>query len=451
MTEAVLTTGSVPKNLLKFAVPFMLASLLQILYGATDLFVVGHFAETADVSAVSVGSQIMNLITYTTIGLTAGITVTLGQHIGEKSETDIRKTAGSGILLFLGVAVLAVAVLLVFRRQFVALMNTPAQAVDKTLAYVRICTFGTPFIIGYNVTGSFFRAAGNSRTPLLFVGIAAVMNVAADFILVYYFHMGARGTAIATVCAQFSSFAAAVVYIRVRSAGFPLSLSDIRVSPAHAARILKVGAPLALQEALVTVSFLVITLIINRMGLVASAAVGVVEKLISFLMMPTAAFSTAVSAMTAQNFGAGQMDRAYRALRSGILMALCPAAVVCAFCWIRGEVLTSLFTQQPEVIDAAAQYLRTYSIDCVTVAFVFNLNGFLNGCGRTTFTMAHSLITTFAVRIPVTVWCSRLAGASLLTMGIAAPASSAASVLLCLLYLLRNRDRLGPEAALPGA
>lgn len=441
MEKNSLVTGKIGPTLLRFALPFLLASLLQALYGAADLFVVGQFADSAAVSAVAVGSQVMQTITGIILGLSMGGTVLIGRCVG---EGDDRETAGAvgtlSVLLVLLAAVLTPAMLLCTDGA-VSLMQTPAQVAADARSYIFACSCGIPFILGYNAVSAIFRGLGDSRTPVYFIALACAVNVGADFLLVGGLHMGALGAALATVLAQGLSFLTALLYLRRRGFSFPLCRRDFRLNPRLAGFILRVGLPLALQDALVNVSFLLITAIINTMGLIASAALGVVEKLIGFAMLPPTAFSSAVATMTSQNMGAGLPRRASAALRCGILFSLAFGAAVCLYCQFLPQTLTSLFTRDPQVVLAASQYLRSFSLDCVLVSFVFCFNSYFSGLGKSVVAMAHSLFATFCVRIPLSYFFSFHSADTLYPMGLAAPAASLVSIAVCTAYFLWRRRR----------
>lgn len=442
-----LTEGNVYKTLLVFAVPFMLAQLLQALYGAVDLMVVGQFAATADVSAVSMGSQIMYLASFVVLGFATAVTVLMGQYFGAGQEKRLARLMGAAIVFFIFVSVLLSVLVAFFRRPIVAFMNTPAEAVEPALDYILICSIGLSFVGGYNVVCGILRALGDSKTPLLFVAIACVFNIVLDIVLVRNFHMGAGGAALATSFAQGISFLFSLIYLGKRGLGFPFSIRDIGLHWDQIWNIIKIGTPIVVQNSLTEMSFLLITMIINGMGLVVSAAVGVVGKLVGFLFIPTIGMSMAVSAMCAQNYGAGKFERARKCMKGGILFSFALGAVAVVCSWLFGAPMTSLFTSDPEVISQAALYLKTYSLDCVLVAVIFNMNGYFNGFGQTFFTMAHSLAATFLGRVPLTFLFSRMPGVTLFEMGLAVPGSTLISVILCIWYLqrMKRRRRTGTE------
>ena len=436
-----LTEGRVAPTLVRFALPFMLSSLLQSLYGAADLFVVGQYAGAAAVSGVSIGSQIMSTVTMLILSLSMGGTVLIGNCIGQKNDEGAATAIGTMTVLFGLFALLLTPLMLLGTDAGVALMQTPPEAVADARDYVFTCSLGLPFIIGYNALSGIFRGLGDSKTPVYFVALATIINIVADFVLVGGLKMGATGAAIATVAAQGLSFLAALVWMCRTGFSFPFTRRHLRLDGHAAKRILKVGAPLALQSTSVHLSFLIITAIINTMGLIASAAVGVTEKIMAFAFLPPDAFAAAVAAMTAQNIGAGKPERALQSLKWSIVFSLAFGLLVCGFANLFPEVLPAIFTTDGEVIRAAGLYMRTYSVDCILVAFVFSFNNYFSGCGNAVISMIHNVIATFAVRIPVTLVMSRLPGASLLHMGLAAPAASLLSILICAGYFLWLRKK----------
>lgn len=434
MNKNQLVNGNISTTLLKFAIPFLCASLLQALYGAADLFVAGQFADSASVSAVAIGSQVMQTITGIVLGIAMGCTVSLGQCVGARDERNAARTIGCSVIVFLILAAVLTPVMLILSNYAVAVMQTPQEAVAETKNYIIICSCGIPFIIGYNVVSGIFRGLGDSKTPLYFIIIACILNICLDFLFVAGLGLGAGGAALATVIAQGISFLCAYTYMLRKGFPFEFQKSDLAYDRIKAKKLFQVGLPLALQDALVNVSFLIITAIINTLGLTASASVGVVEKIIVFAMLPTSAFASAVAAMTAQNIGAKRDDRAKRCLKWGIAFSLVFGTFFCIYSQLFPQTITSIFTADPKVIFQASGYLRSYSIDCILVCFVFCINSYFSGSGNSAFPMLHSLIATFLVRIPVSYGMSKIAGASLYRIGLAAPLASLVSIVICFGY-----------------
>lgn len=425
------TEGQIFAPLLRFAGPVLLALLLQTMYGAVDLLVVGQFGTAADVSAVSTGSMVMQTVTVVVTGLAMGLTVLVGRKIGEGLREEAGKIIGSGICLF-GALAVVLSINMVFAAPVMAeLMQAPAEALDKTVTYITICSAGAVFIVAYNLVGSIFRGIGDATMPLITVAIACVLNIIGDLVLVALLQMGTAGAAIATVAAQAVSVVLSLVLIRRRELPFTLRAKDLRPKGTWIRQILLLGIPIALQDLLVNISFLTITAIVNSLGLTASAGVGVAEKLCGFVMLVPSAYMQAMSAFVAQNIGAGKPQRARKALLCGIASSLVVGAVMGYLTFFHGDWLAGLFAKDANVIAAAAEYLKAYAIDCLLTSFLFCFIGYFNGTGNTVFVMLQGIIGAFGVRLPVSWIVSRRPGASLFHIGLATPASSIVQILLC--------------------
>ena len=436
------TEGRIVLPLLRFAGPVLLALFLQAMYGAVDLMIVGKFANSADVSAVSTGSQIMMTITSLISSLAMGMTVLLGEKIGEKKPEEGGRIVGSGILLFLAIGAVMTVLTTVFAPGLAGLMNAPEEAFPLTTSYIRICGMGTLVIISYNLIGSVFRGIGDSNTPLVTVAIACALNIAGDLLLVAVFGMGTGGAAAATVFAQFCSVLISLAMIRKRTLPFTLARSHIRWNGGVIRRILLLGTPIALQDFLVGISFLVILAIVNSLGLVSSAGVGVAEKVCGFIMLVPSAFMQSMSAFTAQNRGAGKPDRAIRGLMSAIGISLFFGTAMFYLAFFRGEMLSGLFANDADVITAAAEYLKAYGIDCLLTSFLFCFIGFFNGMEYTAFVMAQGIVGAFLVRVPVSWFMSREVPVSLFHIGLATPCSTLLQIALCFICFAKLKKRL---------
>lgn len=440
------TQGDIFLPLLRFSLPILAALILQTAYGAVDLWMVGRFATAADVSAVSTGSQLMHTITCVVTGLTMGTTVMLGQTLGQGKGEEAGSIIGSSIALFSLIAALLTAFTILGAGWLARITQVPEEAISPSLSYIRMCGAGLCFITAYNVFGSIFRGMGDSKTPLMTVAIACAVNVAGDYLLVAVLGLGALGAAIATVCAQGVSVAVSLLVVSRRGLGFPFSPRDIRFHRVKVGRILRLGTPVALQDGLVSISFLVILSIVNSLGLVASAGVGVAEKLCGFIMLVPSAFSQSVTTFVAQNVGAGRLDRARKCLGQGILASLCFGVVIGYLSFFHSSVLAGLFNGDPAIVSAAADYLRAYAIDVLITSFLFPFIGYFNGRGSTGFVMVQGLVGAFCIRIPVSFFMSRLLPVSLFRVGLATPCSSLAQILLCGGYFLwlRSKDKKAP-------
>ena len=433
--EMTFTEGGILKPMLRFTMPVLLAMFLQAMYGAVDLLIVGRYASAADVSAVSTGSQIMHTLTGLVTGLSMGMTIMLGQEIGRGRQKEAGKILGTGILLFAVIAVLLSLGVVLCAGGLARLMQAPEAAFPKTVSYIRICGAGIIFIVSFNLIGSVLRGIGNSRLPLFSVAIACAANIIGDYVFVAVRGMGASGAALATAGSQALSVLISLFMIRKNGLPFSFEKEMIRFDGKRTNRIVSLGSPIALQDLLVGVSFMVILAIVNSLGLIASAGVGVAEKVCAFIMLVPSAFSQAISAIVAQNYGAGRISRAYKALRYGISVSFAFGAVMFWCSFFHGDMLSGIFAKDAEIITASHQYLKAYAIDCLLTAIFFCFSGFYNGIGKTRFNMIQSLTGAFLVRIPVSFLMSRLRPVSLFRVGLATPCSSLVQTILCFLYL----------------
>jgi len=429
------TSGPIIPKLIGFALPVLLALCLQSLYGAVDLLIVGQFNTEADVSAVATGSQMMHMVTVVLTGLAMGTTVMLGQAIGNGRRDQAGSIIGSSICLFAVLALALTGVMIAAARPFASLMHAPPEAFEKTVQYVQICSAGTIFIIAYNVLGSVFRGIGDSRTPLLSVLFASIFNIVGDLLFVAVFDMATAGAALATVLAQAFSVILCIFIVRRRALPFDLTRKHLRFDRVLTAQVVRTGLPIALQDGLVNVSFLAIGAIVNSLGVIASAGVGVAEKICAFIMLVPSAFSQSLSAFVAQNIGAGLPKRARRATFYGMMASLAVGVIMAYVSFFHGDALARIFANQSEVVYAAADYLKSYAIDTMLVSFLFCFIGYFSGCGKTTFVMIQGIAGAFGVRVPVSFFMSRIAGVSLFQIGLATPASTVVQIILCVSYL----------------
>lgn len=430
------TEGKILQPLILFAFPVLLALFLQAMYGAVDLLVVGKFASSADVSAVSTGSQIMTTLTNLISSFAMGTTILLGQQIGSGKKEEGGRTVGTAILLFAGIAVVMSVFMVIFAPQISGIMNAPEEAFQKTVNYIRICGGGMLVIVAYNLIGCIFRGLGDSRTPLVTVAIACVFNIAGDLILCAVLGMGTEGAAIATVFAQIISVIVSFFLISKKELPFTVKRKNIRIHRKYLSKMVSFGAPIALQDLLVSISFLIILAIVNSMGVIASAGVGVAEKVCAFIMLISSAFMQSMSAFVAQNYGAGHMKRARKALHYGIAVSFTIGVIMFLITFFHGDILAGIFSSDQEVILAAADYLKAYAIDCMFTAIFFCYTGFYNGIGKTKFVMIQGILGAFCVRVPVSYVMSIQPKTSLFHIGLATPMSSALQLILCVGFML---------------
>ncbi len=431
------TEGKIFSPLIRFALPVLMALFLQAMYSAVDLLIVGQFGgNKADifVSAVSTGSQIMMTVTFVITALAMGLTVYVAKKIGAGKREEAGEIIGSGIALFAAISVILTVVMVLSSSAMADLMHAPEPAFDDTVLYITICSSGMLFIVAYNLVGSIFRGIGDSKVPLITVAIACVLNILGDLLLVAGLNMGAAGAALATVFAQAMSVVLSLLIIRKRKLPFDFSRKHLRPKGKHIKFILKLGIPIALQDLLVSISFLVILAIVNNIGLNESAGVGVAEKVCAFIMLIPSAFMQSMSAFVAQNIGAQKHNRAKKALLYGIATSLAVGVVIGYFSFFHGDILAGIFAKDATIIAPAAQYLKAYAIDCLFTAFLFCFTGYFNGCGNTTFVMIQGIIGGILVRLPVSWIMSKITPVSLFRIGLSTPMSTIVQIILCISF-----------------
>lgn len=445
MRKKDLTQGGIVGNIVGFSLPYMFASLLQSLYGLADLFVIGRYCGVDATTAVSNGAQVMHFVTVVLIGLAMGPTVRIAYAVGSKNDKMRAVMMGNSITMFMVLSAVLSVVLLLLTNSIVHLMQTPTEAFADTACYLSVCFAGIPFMMAYNVIAAFFRGLGDTRTPMVFVAVACMVNVALDFVLIGAFGMGPFGAAVATVLSQTISVIFAVVAIKRRSSeDFVMHRDDFALRRSILGNLMKIGVPVALQDGLIQVSFILITVIANMRGLDDAAAVGIVEKIIGLLFIVPSAMLATVSAMTAQNMGAGNMARAVRTLHYAICITVGYGLLCACVVQLCPEAFVRIFTDNMVVVAEGAGYLRSYVWDCAIAGVHFCFSGFFTSCGYAMVPFLHNMASIITARVPLSYLFSVQYPGSLYPMGWASPIGSVVSDVICViayLIILRKMER----------
>lgn len=426
-----LTSGSVMKNLLFFSLPYLLSFFLQTLYGMADLLIIGQYGGVADTTAVSVGSQVMHMLTVMIVGLAMGATVNIGQAIGGRDNRRAALFTGNTVTLFMGLSSVLTLLLLVLRSAIVSAVSTPADAAAGTVDYLTICFIGIPFITAYNIISAVFRGMGDSKSPMYFIAVACAANIALDYLFIGAFGMGPAGAALGTVLSQAISVIISLIVIKRRSTGLALTKADIRPNKQIIGKILKIGIPVAMQDGFIQIAFMVITVIANRRGLNDAAAVGIVEKIIGFLFLVPSSMLSAVSALGAQNIGAQKPERARKTLLYAIFIAAGFGGTVAVIMQFLSSGAVSLFTDSAAVIRLGGEYLCGYAWDCLFAGIHFAFSGYFCACGKSGISFMHNMIAILLVRIPGAYFMSSMFPGTLYPMGLATAAGSLLSAIIC--------------------
>lgn len=442
------TQGSILKKLIAFMIPILGALILQAAYGAVDVLVVGRFGTTSGLSAVSTGSQVLNLVTFVVVQFAMGITVLIARYLGEKKPEQIGSVIGGAAIVFTIISVVLFIVMVFFARPISILMQAPEEAVTLTTSYVRICGSGIFFIVAYNLLSAIFRGLGDSKSPLLFVLIACIVNIIGDLVLVAGLHLDAAGAALATVSAQALSVVFAVILFIKKDLPFKMTKKDFRLN-AQCKKFLEIGLPLALQEFLTQLSFLALCAFINRLGLEASSGYGVACKIVNFAMLIPSALMQSLASFVSQNIGAGEYKRAKRCLFTGIGVGLTVGCLVFCLVMFKGDLLAGFFATEPAVIANAYDYLKGFAFETLATAVLFSMIGYFNGTNKTLWVMAQGLFQTLLVRLPLAYYMSIQPNASLMKIGLAAPISTLVGVVLniCFYTYLNHSEKKKAVAA----
>lgn len=447
--EKNLTTGSVLKTIIYFALPYLLSYFLQTLYGMADLYITGQFNGVDSITAVSNGSQVMHMLTVIIVGLAMGTTVIIGKAIGGNKLDNAGRAIGNTITLFMGIAIVMTIVFLIAAKLIVLLIGVPQEAVAGTVRYLIICFIGIPFITAYNIISSIFRGLGDSKSPMYFIGISCLTNITLDYVFIGLCDLGPSGAALGTVLSQTFSVIVAFISIRKRKTGIKLVKEDFIPDRKVLGEILKVGIPVAVQDGCIQVAFIIITVIANHRGLDDAAAVGIVEKMISAIFIIPSSMLATVSALSAQNIGAGKYDRAAKTLKYATMITSVYGVFMAVIMQVLAAPLLALFTKDAAVVVLGTQYMKGYIIDSIFAGVHFCFSGYFAAYGKSYIGFMHNIISITFVRVPGSYLASKLSGDTLFPMGLAAPAGSLLSVIICVcayIYLKRS-GKLEPVAA----
>ncbi len=441
--ERNLTNGSVLKNLVFFSLPYLLSYFLQTLYGMADLFIVGQFSGVESTTAVSIGSQVMHMLTVMIVGLAMGTTVGIAQAVGASDKKSVSKVIGNTVTLFLALSIIFTVILLALVKPITSIMSTPTEAVSGTIDYLTVCFIGIPFITAYNIISSIFRGMGDSKSPMYFIALACFVNILLDYLFIGAFELGPMGAALGTTIAQAISVVVSLIVI-IKRKSINIKKEDFKLSKEYISKILSVGAPIAFQDGLLQVAFILITIIANRRGLNDSAAVGIVEKIISFLFLVPSSMLSAISALGAQNIGANKPERAKKTLGYGIMIAVGFGVLVSILIQFIAEPIVSLFTDSAVVSVLGGQYIRGYIFDCIFAGIHFSFSGYFCACRKSWISFVHNIIAIALVRVPGVYLMSLYFPNSLFPMGLATAVGSLISVIICIIAysLISRKDKV---------
>ena len=401
-----LTTGSVPRTMLRFAMPLFLSGLLQMVYNMVDMIVVGQMVGTEGLSAVSVGGEMMMLITFIAMGFSNAGQILISRYVGEKRHDLIGEMVATLFTLLMSAAVVIMAIFLLTYRDILAWLNTPEDIWEFTCDYSITCILGTVFIYGYNLVSAILRGMGDSKHPFMFIAIASVLNLALDVLFVGPMHMGPRGAALATVIGQSVSFlfALTLLYRHREQIYFDFRPSHFRISKAVIRPLMSLGIPMVIQSAAITFSMLFVNSYINQYGKVPIAVTGIARKLENMISIVAQAISAAGGAMISQALGAKKISRVPKVVGHALWIVAIPSAIFAIITLIRPEWLFGIFSSDPEVLAMVLeQYIPVAMIQYLGCTLRPPAFALINGSGNSRLNLAVALLDGVACRIGLSI------------------------------------------------
>lgn len=433
------TEGSIPQILIRFSIPFLISNLIQSLYNIADIAILSRFCGTDGITGASIGGNLTQTITFMIVGLCNGGAIMTAQYLGAKKEKDVKETIGTTFTLMFLLSVILTVGMLVFSRPLLHILNTPAEAFEKTEIYLNICVLGSVFIFGYNSVSSILTGMGDSRTPMYLGAASCLLNIVLDVIMVGGLQMDVAGAALATVISQAVSLISGIIYLKHREFPFDFRLSSFKMQPQKVKQIFMLGLPGAVQSVIVSGGFLFVSSITNSLGMLAASGVSTASKINNFAQMPAVSMEMSIASMVGQNVGAKKYDRARQTMKTGILIGLIVETVMFVIVQAFPLQLMGLLVPDQNIISTALPYLRITALDYLLVALCFPLNGLCNGSGHTLFTMIPSICSSVIFRIPVAYFCVNVLDMGLLGVGLSTPTGTLSAILICAVYYFSNK------------
>lgn len=396
------TQGSITKQLLVFVWPLFLSNLLQVVYNMVDMIVVGNILGKVGISAVSVGGDVSNLLTFIAMGFSNAGQVIIARYIGAEKREKIGRFVGTMVGFLIACSFVLSIVGLLCQDVILRLMNTPDEAYAGAVSYSAVCMFGLVFIYGYNVASAVLRGMGDSKHPFVFISIAAVLNLILDILFVAGFGMGAGGAALATVIGQAVSCISCAVFLSKHKKQFELNikLNDFIKWDRHMlSDLVKLGTPMAIKTASIMVSKLFVNSWINSYGVAVSAFAGIANKISSISNLVSAAMNTGGSTMVGQNLAAGEFDRVKSILKNLAAITLSVASVFSVLISLFPNQIFGIFTTDPAVLSIADRFIPIAILLFFGSAMRAIMNALLNGSGNYKINFVTAILDGIIMRI----------------------------------------------------
>ena len=394
-----MVNGSIMDKMISFALPLMLSGILQILFNAVDIIVVGRFSGSQSLAAVGSTSSLINMLTNLFIGISLGANVLAARFYAAGKHKEMSETVHTAIATAFVSGVIMIFVGILLSRPALELMDTPSDVIELSTLYIRIYFLGMPFFMLYNYGAAILRAVGDTKRPLIFLVISGVINACLNMLLVIVFHLDVAGVAIATVISQVISCVLVIGCLYKTDAVYRLRFKKLRINRKYLVQIFRIGIPAGLQSTLISFSNVLLQSSVNSFGSIAMAGYTAANNILSFLYMAANAVTQACMSFTSQNFGARKPKRMDRVIVDGMILQFVICLILGTLAYVFGSQISSIYTDNSDVIKSSVEILALTTIPYFLCGIMDAWPGIIRGMGRSTVPMILCIIGTVGVRI----------------------------------------------------
>lgn len=439
-----MVNGTIMPKLITFAIPLMLSGILQLLFNAVDIIVVGRFSGSQSLAAVGSTSSLINMLTNLFIGISLGANVLAARFYAAGKHKEMSETVHTSILTALISGVLMIFVGIFFSRPALELMDTPSDVIELATLYMRIYFVGMPFFMLYNYGAAILRAVGDTKRPLIFLVVSGVTNACLNLLLVIVFKMDVAGVAIATVISQMISCVLVLICLYKTDAVYQLRFKKLRIKWEYLGQIFRIGIPAGIQSTLISFSNVLLQSSVNSFGSIAMAGYTAANNVLSFLYMGANSITQACMSFTSQNYGARKPKRMDKVLIDGLILQVVICLTLGVLAYVFGNQVSSIYTDDPNVIKCSVEILALTTVPYFLCGFMDTFPGVLRGMGRSTVPMILCLLGTVGVRI-LWIYCFFPHNRTLGYLFVSYPVSWIATIVMQLIYYIFIRKEVHKE------
>jgi len=396
-----MTVGKPWKSIAAFSIPMIIGNIAQQLYSTVDSIVVGHYVGDNALAAVGSAAPLLNMLLVLFVGISAGASIMVSQYFGAKQKEDLSNTIGTCITLTALVSLFLMVATPWFIKPVLRMLNTPETILNDCAGYLTITMLGIAGLAYYNILSGILRGLGDSFSALVYLIIATLINIVLDILFVAAFGMGVKGVALATAIAQAISSILCVWKLAHLRDIFELKFKHLKMTKKHVNRIVKLGLPSGLTQAIFSSAMIIVQSLTNSFGEMFIAANVIIMRVDGFAMMPNLSFGTAMTTYAGQNVGAGKYDRVIQGAKQGTFIAVGTATTITVIILLFGKYLMGIFTETTELVNMSQYLMRILAAGYIAMAVTQSLAGVMRGAGDTMTPMWVSLCTTVLIRVPV--------------------------------------------------